>query len=165
MEQIQPSYAGGAAFGPHDLAGHYELRADASRFNLPGSPFVPALAGMRASLRWFLDDVGADWAYKRIGDNAARCRELLEAIEGVGEALTPPGRHAGLVHFTVAGWQPAAVEEELRAREVLIRSMQEPACVRASTGFYNSGDDLRALAEGVKDLLRQQAIPPASAAV
>jgi L-cysteine/cystine lyase len=161
LGEILPSYAGGAAFGTHDLAGHYEIREDATRFNLPGSPFVPALAGMKASLQWFLNDVGAGWAYARIGDNAARCRSLLEAIEGV-EVLTPPGRHAGLVHFTVAGWQAGAVEEELRNRDVLVRSMQEPACVRASTGFYNSDGDLEALAAGVQEILRLAPHPPSS---
>ena len=151
-EEIQPSFAGGLTFASYDLAGEFTLREDAGRLNMPGSPYVPALAGMEASLRWFLDDVGADWAYQRIVANAARCRELLEAIDGV-DVITPPGRHAGLLHFTVAGCEPVGVEEELLRRNVLVRSMEVPACIRASTGFYNSEDDLQALAAGLREIV------------
>lgn len=159
-QEILTSYAGGGAFTEHDLAGHYTLRANAARFNMPDHPYMPALAGMKASLQWFLDEVGAAWAYERIAANAARCRALLEGIEGV-DVLTPPGRHAGLLHFTVAGWDPAAVDEELLRRDVLIRGIQEPACLRVSTGFYNSEDDLQALAQGLRAILASPPHPPA----
>ncbi|HVC31527.1 MAG TPA: aminotransferase class V-fold PLP-dependent enzyme [Steroidobacteraceae bacterium] len=153
MAEILPSHVGGGAFGPHDELGHYTVGEEAGRFNTPGNPYAPALAGMNASLKWFLDDVGPDWAYPRIPENAARCRALLEGIEGV-DVITPPGRHAGLVHFTIAGWDPTAAEQELLKRRVLVRSMQRPSCVRASTGFYNNEEDLQALAEGVKEVLK-----------
>jgi len=157
VQEIRPSFAGGLTFASYDLAGHYSIRDDAGRLNMPGSPYVPALAGMEASLRWFLDEVGPDWAYQRIVENAARCRALLEAIDGV-EVITPPGRHAGLLHFTVAGCDPVAVEEELLRRNVLVRSMEAPACIRASTGFYNSEGDLQALAQGLREILASR--PP-----
>jgi L-cysteine/cystine lyase len=160
LESIAPTLVGGGTFSEHDLAGHYVIRNEAARFNMPGNPFLPALAGMKASLEWFLDEVGPDWAYERIAENAARCRTLLEGIEGV-EVLTPPGRHAGLVHFTVAGWQPQAVEQELLQRDVLVRSMGAPSCLRASNGFYNNDDDLQALANGVKEILTLPPHPPA----
>ncbi len=159
LDRLQPSFAGGGTFGEHDLAGHYTIKADASRFNMPGNPFLPALAGMKASLQWFLDEVGPDWAYERIAENAAGCRRLLEGIEGI-EVRTPPGRHAGLVHFTVAGWEPRAVEQELLQRDVLVRSMAEPPCLRASAGFYNSDDDLQVLASGLKEILSLPPHPP-----
>ncbi|HTE84395.1 MAG TPA: aminotransferase class V-fold PLP-dependent enzyme, partial [Dehalococcoidia bacterium] len=121
LDQILPSYVGGGSWASYDLAGRYSLRQDASRFDTPGHPYIPALAGFKASLRWFLGDVGPDWAYARILENAATCRRLLEGIEGV-EVLNPPGPHAGLLHFTVAGWDPATVFEELLRRDVLVRS-------------------------------------------
>ncbi|MGI8551328.1 MAG: aminotransferase class V-fold PLP-dependent enzyme [Dehalococcoidia bacterium] len=157
--EIAPSHVGGSTFGTHDEMGQYTIAEDAGRFNTPGNPYGPSLAGMEASLKWLLDDVGLDWAYPRIVDNAEYCRRLLEGIEGV-DVITPAGRHAGLVHFTLAGWDPTAVEQELLERKVLVRSMQRPACVRASTGFYNNEDDLQALAEGVREILKVAPHPP-----
>lgn len=154
------SHVGGAAFASHDDIGNFTVaETPAGRFNTPGNPYAPSLAGMQASLKWFLNEVGPDWAYPRIVENAARCRQLLEGIEGV-DVITPPGRHAGLVHFTIGDWDPTAAEQELLQRRVLVRSMQRPSCVRASTGFYNNEEDLQALAEGVKELLRMQPHPP-----
>jgi L-cysteine/cystine lyase len=161
LDRFEPAFTGSAGFAEYDWAGRYVLRHEAVRFNMPGSPFVPGLAGMKASLRWFLDEVGPEWAYRRTVENAARCRSLLEAIEGV-EVLTPPGRHAGLLHFTVAGWDPAAVYEELLQRNVLVRNLLAPSCIRASTGFYNSDDDIEALAGGIRDILSLPPHPPAS---
>ena len=162
LDRIKPSFTGSAVFSEHDLAGSYQFRAEGMRFTMPGSPFVPALAGMKASLHWFLDEVEAEWAYARTLENAARARGLLEAIEGV-DVITPPGRHAGLLHFTVAGWQPAAVFEELLKRDVLVRNVLEPASVRASTGFYNNDEDLEALAGGVGEILKMKPHPPEAA--
>jgi L-cysteine/cystine lyase len=159
LAEILPSHVGGGTWASYDLAGGYSLREDASRFDTPGHPYVPSLAGLRASLKWFLEDVGPDWAFARTLENAARCRQLLEEVEGA-EVLNPPGQHAGLLHFTVAGWDPAAVFEELLDRDVLVRSVIAPSCIRASTGFYNSEEDLEALANGVKEILHQAPHPP-----
>ncbi len=63
------------------------------------------------------------------------------------------GRHAGLLHFTVAGVDPTDVEQELLRRDVLVRSMETPRCIRASTGFYNNDADLKALAEALREIL------------
>ena len=162
IDELGPSHVGGGAFATHDDIGNFTLaETPAARFNTPGNPYAPSLAGMQASLKWFLNEVGPDWAYPRIVENAARCRQLLEGIEGI-DVITPPGRHAGLVHFTVAGWNPTAVEQELLQRHVLVRSMGRPSCVRASTGFYNNDDDLQALAEGLKEVLRLAPHPPAA---
>jgi L-cysteine/cystine lyase len=159
LDQLAPSYVGMDAFTAHDTYARYALADDARRFSAPGNPYGPSVAGMQASLRWLLDDVGLDWACGRIADNAARCRALLEGIAGV-EVLTPPGRHAGLLHFNLAGWHPTAVEQELLRRRVLVRSMVEPDCVRVSTGFYNHDADLQTLVGSLEELRRLPPQPP-----
>jgi L-cysteine/cystine lyase len=155
LGEILPSYTGGGSWADYDYQGNYTLRDDASRFDTPGHPYVPALAGLNAALRWFLEDVGADWAYERTLENASRCRSLLEAIEGV-RVLNPPGRHSGLLHFTVAGWDPAELFEELLRRNILVRSLITPACIRVSAGFYNSEQDLSMLADALRELVARR---------
>ncbi len=156
LADLAPSHVGMDAFAVYDDYPRYALVDDARRFSMPGNPYGPAVAGMRASLDWLLDEVGLDWACARVAENTARCRALLEGSAGV-EVLTPPGRHAGLLHFNLAGWHPTAVEQELLRRDVLVRSMVRPLCVRASPGFYNDAADLQALADGLAEL---RALPP-----
>ena len=153
LSEISASHAGSGAFESFDELGRYEVQQDARRFNTPGNPFGPAVAGMQASLDWFLDDVGQEWAYARILENAARCRALLEEIDGV-EVITPPGEHAGLVHFSIAGQNSLDVDAELLRRGVLVRHLRRPECIRVSTGFYNTEADLHALADGVREILK-----------
>jgi L-cysteine/cystine lyase len=159
LAELAPSYVGMDAFAAHDDYAEYALVDDARRFSTPGNPYGPSVAGMRASLRWLLDDVGLAWACERVVEGAARCRAVLERIPGVA-VLTPSGRHAGLLHFNLAGWHPTAVEQELLRRRVLVRSMVGPPCVRASVGFYNDEGDLQALAAGLEELRRLPPHPP-----
>jgi len=159
LADLAPSYVGMDAFAVHDQYARYAMVDDARRFSMPGNPYGPMVAGMQASLRWLLDDVGLVWACARVVENTARCRALLEATAGV-EVLTPPGRHAGLLHFNLAGWHPTAVEQELLRRDVLLRSMVGPLCVRASVGFYNDTADLQALVGGLEELRRLPPHPP-----
>jgi L-cysteine/cystine lyase len=153
LGEILPSYTGGGSWADYDYKGNYTLRNDASRFDTPGHPYVPALAGLNAALRWFLDEVESDWAYGRTLENAARCRELLEAIDGVF-VMNSPGEHAGLLHFTINGWDPAEAFEELLRRNILVRSLIDPLCIRVSTGFYNNERDLQALAHALEEMAR-----------
>jgi L-cysteine/cystine lyase len=152
-EEILPSFASGGSWSSYDYVGKFALRIDASRFDTPGHPYVPALAGLKASLRWFLEDVTPVWAYERISNTAAQCRALLEAINGV-TVLNPPQVDAGLLHFTVAGIDPDAVFQALLQRDVLVRSVIAPSCIRVSTGFYNNYRDLEMLASGLREILR-----------
>ena len=154
LASIAPSHVGSAAFDSYDLMGGYAVAQEARRFNTPGNPYGPAVAGMLASLRWLVGEIGLDWIYDRIANNTARCRGLLEGIDGV-EVITPPGRHAGLLHFTIDGWDPPAVRQELVRRRVVLRSIEHPSCLRVSVGFYNSDDDLRALADGVGEMAKE----------
>lgn len=153
MGDFLPSHVGHGAFAEVDIFGGYSFSEEAGRFDPAGNLYAPALAGMVASLSWLLDDIGLDWIYQRVLENATRCRALLEQIEGV-EILTPPGPHAGLVHFNLAGWEALAVAQELLARGVSVRDLHDPFCVRASTGFFNNEDDLQALADGVREILK-----------
>jgi L-cysteine/cystine lyase len=153
LGEILPSYTGGGSWADYDYKGNYTLRNDASRFDTPGHPYVPALAGLNAALRWFSDEVGASWAYDRTQENAARCRELLEAIDGI-HVLNGSGGHAGLLHCSIESWDPEDAFEELLRRKILVRSLIAPSCIRVSTGFYNSEQDLQALANALAEMVR-----------
>ena len=61
-DNLQPTYAGFTSIERQDWQGGYTLAPAALRYEL-GTKYPPTIAGLRASLDWFLHDVGPDWAY------------------------------------------------------------------------------------------------------
>ena len=130
-----------------------------------GSPDLPALAALAAA---------ADWIEARgIAAMASDCRVLaddlatrLDAIDGV--RLPGGPRAAGIVSFTVAGYDPADVAAMLeQAAGVQVRSgFHCAACihdhlgtriggtVRASFGPFNVAADVEAVASAVTAIVR-----------
>jgi L-cysteine/cystine lyase len=116
----------------------------------------PGLAGLQASLRWMLEEVGIEWAARRTLTLAQRCRELLSALDGV-TVLTPPQQQAGLLCFDLAGWSPAAqagLTVALEKRGYIVRSIaHHPCCMRVSTGFFNTEAELSGLRDALAELI------------
>ena len=132
LRVAQPTYLAQQSFEP---GGRYVAREGAQRFDSGWIP-VGSLKGLATAL-----DLAPAWRFERIGEAAARCRELLA---GRVEVVTPPGQ-AGLVTF-----RPGADPEELVARladaGVVVRNLPGTPWVRASCGWWTSDDDLERLA-------------------
>lgn len=132
----------------------YQPRPGAARFEGIWPPGA-AVAGMAAAMEW-LRAVGFDWIWQRTGDLA---RRLRRALAGVGaEVLTPePGAGepvSGLVSFRVPGLDPAETASRLIERGLVVRSIPGPfAAVRASTAFFNTGDEIDALVRAVEEMM------------
>lgn len=152
--ELNPTFVGYASLWPGqalDLAsGQFLLAPDARRYQV-ATVNAPLVYAMLASLRWLEEKVGWAWAFARIAALAEQASEMLDQLPGV-KVLTPSNR-AGLISFAVEGWQPERVVQELAARGVLIRSIDEFRCLRVSTGFYNSGEDLTRLRDALLELL------------
>lgn len=153
LSVIQPTVVGFTSLWPDmqmDLTGEYKLSSDARRYEV-GSIFRPGFFGMQASLRWLEEDVGWNWVYARIATLANQAAELLGDLPKV-RVLTSENR-AGLVSFMVEGLQPEEIVQALADRRVRIRYLRHPHCLRASTGFYNTEDDLVRLVDGLAAVL------------
>jgi L-cysteine/cystine lyase len=155
LSDLQPTFVGYISFERHDWRGHYLPSAGAARFHT-GSVYRPGIVGQLRALTWFQETVGPAWAYDRIAQLAKRCRELLEGLGDV-YIITPAHRQAGLVNFAPLGWSPrriAALTWALIERGYLIRSIDhEPYCLRVSTGFYNTDEELVGLRDALQELL------------
>jgi L-cysteine/cystine lyase len=108
-----------------------------------------ACRGLSASLAWIADDVGWDWAHRRISELGRYCHAALAQIDGVRLYL-PEHAIAGLIHFTLDGVAPADLTEQLYERGVIIRHTPEPQLNRVATGFYNNEEDIDRLAQGIR---------------
>jgi L-cysteine/cystine lyase len=58
---------------------------------------------------------------------------------------------AGLVSFKIDCMQPADLVLKLAERRIIIRHIGYPICARASTGFYNSEEDIDTLADAIAE--------------
>ncbi len=120
--------------------GSFAPKDGAARFD-SGWTGAPALAGLEAAL-----GVHPDWRYEGAAAAAARCRELLEPLVDV---VTPPGEST-LVSFRPPG-APTELVAALGERGVIVRELPGLNLVRASCGWWTSEDDLRRLADGLRE--------------
>jgi L-cysteine/cystine lyase len=155
VADLQPTFVGYSSFESQDWQGHFLPAKGAARYRGLGV-YRPGVIGQLAALNWFQNTVGPDWAYERIAKLAKRCRELLEGLDGVA-VITPPGMQAGLVNFVPEGWSPrqmAGMLRELIKRDYIIRNIAHPPyCLRVSTGFYNTEEELTGLRDAIGELL------------
>jgi len=107
---------------------------------------MTSLAGIIAALDWHRD-VWKNGGLEHSVRLAARLRARLEATPGV--RLVPASTPSQLVSFVVEGESAGSVVERLEARDILVRSIGDLDCVRASVGFWNDDDDLEKLVAAV----------------
>lgn len=130
----------------HAIGGGLTPHAGARRHEVSTLP-AALLAGWRAAIEW-LEGLGWDWVHAGTAERQAAARAGLEGLPGV-RVVTPPGRQAGLVTFTVGDADPVAACAALAVRGVIVRWLPHPAALRASLGFFSDETDLARLLEGV----------------
>ena len=141
----------------------YEVEAGARRFENWEANYAAKLGlgvAVRYALGWGLEAIET-----RIVGLADRLRAGLAATAGV--AVRDPGsRRCGIVAFSVAGHEPAAVEASLRARGINVsvsdvayhrlglESRGFGSVVRASVHYYNAEDEVDAAIDAIDALAR-----------
>jgi len=155
LADLQPTFVGYSSFEKQDWQGHYLPMPGAARFHGLGV-YRPGVLGQLTAMNWFQEVVEPEWAYARIAKMANRCRELLDELAGVA-VITPAERQAGLINFVPQGWSPRRMSGMVRAlakRDYIIRNIShEPYCLRVSTGFYNTEEELEGFRDALGELL------------
>jgi L-cysteine/cystine lyase len=155
LSELNPTYTNFRAIKNHDWHGTFEFVDNAVMYDT-GTIYPSVLAGMLASLNWFTEEVGPDWAYDRIAHIAAYTRKALGELDGV-RITTPPNRQGSLVNFLPVGWSPAQMAGMVSAVEAcgyVIRNIShEPYAVRVSCGFYNTEAEIDGLRNALADIL------------
>jgi L-cysteine/cystine lyase len=155
LADLQLTFVGYSSFESQDWQGHFLPMPGAARYHT-ATVYRPGIAGQLAALKWFRETVEPQWAYQRITYLAGRCRELLEGLENV-HVVTPPQRQAGLVNFAPLGWSPrrmVGLMQALVEGGYLVRAIfHKPYCLRVSTGFYNTEQELIGLRDALGELL------------
>lgn len=124
----------------YDIAdGTWEPKAGAARFDRTFTP-ASSLAGLEAALT----DLPAE-RFERARELTERCRVLL--LEQGHDVVTEAGQ-ATLVSFRPRE-DATEVVAALYERGVVVRELPGTGLVRASIGWWNDGDDLERLVEGL----------------
>ncbi len=153
IPQVHPAHTGGRALVPPVTLDHVEPNPAVMDKFVGGSSSVPLQAAFLEAAR-FIESIGVENIEVRDLELAEGLKAQLRRLPGV-TVLSPedPGLSAGLVSFSVAGWEPRAVVERLWSNHrIVVRQVQYPAAVRASLHFFNTEDEVDQLAEAVKAL-------------
>lgn len=146
VERIDLTHAGFQSGTGHAIGGGITPHPGARRHEVSTLP-AALLAPWRTSIAW-LEELGWGWVHGRIAEAREGARDALARIRGV-TVLTPAAPCAGLVTFTIDGADPAEACGALAADGVLVRWLEHPPALRASTGFFTDASDLARLALGV----------------
>ena len=156
LGELNQNFGGMFEWGSLDYHGRsYQPAMNASRFDTGGWSMV-LLAGQIAATRWVTESVGLDWAFERIDRLTGAAYDALAELDGV-EMVTPRDNRAGLLTFTVEGFEPPDLTEVLAERHnVTIRYVTKyinnPDAARISVGFYNNEEDIEKLMTGLEEV-------------
>jgi L-cysteine/cystine lyase len=134
LQVARPSYFSQQDYEPD---GSFDPWPGARRFD---PCWVPSalMSGLREAIA-----LRPEWRFERAAATAARCRELLLAA---GQDVVEPGSPATLVSWRPHAEEPEAVVARLAAAGVIVRDIPRTGLVRASIGWWTSGEDLDRLA-------------------
>jgi L-cysteine/cystine lyase len=149
MERIKQTYIGywGIKSRMNHAEAIFEVGEGAKRYQY-ASLYPPAVKALGVSLSWIADEIGWDWVYRRIRELGRYCHAALARLDGISLYL-PEEAVTGLIHFTVAGVQPADLTARLGEQGIIIRHTPEPQLNRVATGFYNTEEDIDRLAQAI----------------
>jgi selenocysteine lyase/cysteine desulfurase len=140
---LRPTWIGPRGVATMDAAG-YEYVDAASMFELTTTP-VAVYRGLEAAIET-VESVGIGVIRDRIEDLTDRLKAGIED----GRLLGPRAYESGLVSVDVA--DPEGAVERLREAGIVVRSIPDPACVRASVHAFNTETEVDRLATAIDDL-------------
>ncbi|NWJ47531.1 MAG: aminotransferase class V-fold PLP-dependent enzyme [Chloroflexi bacterium] len=138
-----------------DYSGNFVPNDGAKRY-MAATLYPPSVKAWRVTLEWLEQEVGWDWIYKRIAELGQYCYEQISELPGVS-MYTPKESMAGLVHFSFEQITAPDLSTKLAEKGIQVRPTPDPVLVRASTGFYNSVEDIDRLVKGIAEVIAETA--------
>ncbi|MCO7176054.1 aminotransferase class V-fold PLP-dependent enzyme [Sporolactobacillus kofuensis] len=124
-----------------------------------GTPHIAGAIGLGAAID-YLESIGMDDIQQYEEQLSEKAYEVLSNMDGV--TVYGPGKRSGLVSFNIDGVHPHDVSTALDSEGIAVRAghhcaqplmscLRCESTVRASFYFYNSEDEIEALARGIKE--------------
>lgn len=155
IDELKPVKVAGGAAESYDFAGHFMPRRDSVRKFELTTTSGPLWAGLVAAIE-FLQDIGQEEIWQRIQHLASLLIDKLTAIPKVMVTSARGELGCGLVCFAVDGLDPAEVTSQLWQRgQIVARTVRDTGCTRLSVHFFNTEEELDAVASVVEALVRE----------
>ena len=149
LEEAQPTLIGWRSLAQESSSGS-SFHRDGRRFEVATS-CLPLCSGLTRSLQLLEAEGSAQQRLMRIQAGSHRLWQGLQGIPGV-RTLLPQPPPAGLVSFTLAGPDTAAVVHALGEQGIWIRRLDEPDCLRACTHLTTTDEEIDRLLEALAAL-------------
>jgi selenocysteine lyase/cysteine desulfurase len=143
--RLTPTWIGPRGVADMD-AEEYTYTDGAAMFELTTTP-VAVYRGLAAAIET-IDEVGVD----AVRDRIERLTDRLKAGIEDDRLLSPSEYESGLVSVDVA--DPEAAVDRLREAGIVVRSIPDPACVRASVHAFNTDAEVDRLAAALRGIAR-----------
>jgi L-cysteine/cystine lyase len=127
----------------------WQLQTTARAFEAGGRQ-TAAIAGQHAVLQWLEEFVGHAWLFEQISTLNKYAAHMLKDIPDLTIVTPEPGA-SGLLAFTWEGRNTEEVVKKLAEQNIFIRDIHG-GLLRVSTGFYNSEEDIDALASALRKM-------------
>jgi L-cysteine/cystine lyase len=120
------------------------------RFEGSTAPFA-LLSPFRTALKIRREHGTAAERYSMLLSHSTKLWEALATVDNVKRTCnTPPA--AGLVSFTVKGKSHKEVCEQLESRNIILRTIPKPDCIRASIHYFTGDTDRNKLIEALRQI-------------
>jgi L-cysteine/cystine lyase len=141
IDKLQPTFVGwrGVRFAPKD-------GVDGTRFETATTAF-PLFAGLRAALALHSQWGTPAQRYNQIKENVGYLREQLSKVPGI--KFLCDDMDSGVVSFTVANMDAAALVAQLESEKIILRALVHPVCVRACVHYLTSKSDIDRLVAAI----------------
>lgn len=147
---LNPTYVGYFSLKMDD-AHEWAFQPNACRFEAGGRQ-TAAIAGQQAVLNWLETFVGYEWLFTRISTLNTYAYQTLKDIPGL-TVFTPQPGVCGILSFKLEGPDDSEVVKLLQEKyNIHIRNIPSTGLLRVSTGFYNSEEEIDALAQALRTL-------------
>lgn len=143
QERLRPTYVGFRSLKGKGKAAEYEVSTVA----------WPLFIGWKTAIELHDQQGPVQERHQRQLQKSRSLWERLGQIPGV-TCLNPDPPGSGLVGFTIEGQEPGSVESALAEQKILIRSMSEPACLRASVHYLTTEQELDRVVEAIQEIAR-----------
>ncbi|MDR1904704.1 MAG: aminotransferase class V-fold PLP-dependent enzyme [Treponema sp.] len=129
-----------------------KIAIDIRRFE-PALPNSFVLAGLGASVDWFLEEVGKKDAFSTIADTVSYVRNQLASIEDI--SLITPDSFAGLVAIKVLKKDPKELLSYLGEQKIFARTVDPFGYLRLSFSYFVTPEETDRLLTSIRTFLSQ----------
>jgi L-cysteine/cystine lyase len=155
IPMVEPMKVAGHALLSHDDEGNFDVNdASMDKFLLT-TRSMPLCAGFTEAVK-FVREAGFQEIEARALALARQLKAALSEIPGV--TVVSPTRDdisCGLTAFRVEGVEPdEAVTRLWEDHEIVLRQVREMSCIRASTHFFNTEEEIGTFVDAVRGLAR-----------